>query len=464
MAEIMTPQQADIALSRGLITLEQYGKIVAPQAQQEMPSTNIDFTGQAPVEISPVASASVQAPIPAPTPTPPPAPQAQMPATPDVGVAAGAPSPQQQQQQGMVAPQTGFDLQTLAIAQQGAAIKSKEAGDIAAYSLAEKKAAELEKSKAESLMKMEQASNKALEDYNQSVQELSAIKLDPNQYWANKTTPQKIAIGIGLFLGAFGRGNEYQAMNILNRAIDDDIALQKSNIMAKRGEVQERENVFQKMINKFRDERSATAAAKAALYDQAQIELQKTAAKYQGGMGSAQVTQALGQLQSAKEAELAKLAQAKMLGLDPMIENLTEDQRERYVPGYTLALDKNAAQKAREVVAAKNSAVNVIDDMIKLPEKTLSLEARNKAEILKTQLTGFLRIPFTGPGVLTESERAMLMDILGDPTKILTMSNQKQKLMDLKKTLINTTNRQVEAYGAKPMTDVMNKRFGAEAR
>lgn len=448
MAEIMTPQQADIALSRGLITLDQYTKIVAPRSQQEMPSTNIDFTGQSPIEVSPVVSA-------------PAAPQAQMPVSPDVGMTTAAPPAPEPD---MTTPQTGFDLQTLAIAQQGAAIKAKEAGELAAFNLAEKKAAELEKAKADSLLKMEQASNKALEDYNQSVQELSAMKVDPNQYWANKTTPQKIAIGIGLILGAFGRGNDYQALDILNRAIDEDIALQKSNIMAKRGEVQEKENVYQKMMGRFKDEKAATAAAKAALYDQAQIELQKTAAKYQGAVGSAQVTQALGQLQSAKDAELAKLAQSRMLGLEPMVEGMTEDQRERYVPGYTLALDKNAAQKAREVVAAKNSAVNVIDEMLKLPEKSLSLAARNKAEILKTQLTGFLRIPFTGPGVMTESERAMLMDILGDPTKILTMSNQKQKLMDLKKTLINTTNRQVEAYGAKPMTEVMNKRFGAEAR
>lgn len=58
-------------------------------------------------------------------------------------------------------------------------------------------------------------------------------KVDPDRFWNNKSTGQKISIGIGLMLGGIGSGltgGPNTAAQMINSAIDNDIQAQKLDI------------------------------------------------------------------------------------------------------------------------------------------------------------------------------------------------------------------------------------------
>ena len=68
--------------------------------------------------------------------------------------------------------------------------------------------------------------------------------------------------------------------------------------------------------------------------------------------------------------------------------------------------------------------INSIIDIVTSPGYS-SLDLTTRA-IIKTRigaLVGNLRIPFTGPGVLTNDERYFLLDTIGDPTKIFALDS-----------------------------------------
>lgn len=67
------------------------------------------------------------------------------------------------------------------------------------------------------------------------IAEAQAQHVDPNHYWASKSTGGKMLAGIGIILGGMGaglqgRGGENPAMQAINRAVDADIDAQKANI------------------------------------------------------------------------------------------------------------------------------------------------------------------------------------------------------------------------------------------
>ncbi|MGD0331148.1 MAG: hypothetical protein ABSB40_12035 [Nitrososphaeria archaeon] len=64
---------------------------------------------------------------------------------------------------------------------------------------------------------------------------VQAQQIDPDHWWNQKSTGSKIAAGIGIILGGAGaglqrRGGENPAMQVINRAVDQDIDAQKTNI------------------------------------------------------------------------------------------------------------------------------------------------------------------------------------------------------------------------------------------
>lgn len=94
---------------------------------------------------------------------------------------------------------------------------------------------------AQSLKAQQQIMAESVAKANQSdaqvrsmIQKAYAEKVDPDHYWAKKSTPEKVLAAIGVFLSGWGAGlnktGGNQALSFISKAIDDDIAAQKSNI------------------------------------------------------------------------------------------------------------------------------------------------------------------------------------------------------------------------------------------
>jgi hypothetical protein len=111
--------------------------------------------------------------------------------------------------------------------------------------------------------------SRAETEYRSAVADLQKIdpKIDPNRYWANKSTEQKIAGGLAAALFGFaGKGMDFLAM--VNQEIDRDIDVQKSEFAQRRAiasdKVSGAKGSYEMMMDKVKDDRLAREAIKTA--------------------------------------------------------------------------------------------------------------------------------------------------------------------------------------------------------
>lgn len=144
-------------------------------------------------------------------------------------------------------------------------------------------------------------------DHAAAVKELAGMKVDPNKIWANKTTGDKIQVGIGILLGAFGQaltgGKSNYALDVIDQAIDRDIAAQKANIGAKQVVVGEKANAIAMLRQRFGDERLADITFKQAALERVKSEF-------------------FDKIVATKSAEVRARGQKAIAGIDEMISKI----------------------------------------------------------------------------------------------------------------------------------------------
>lgn len=81
------------------------------------------------------------------------------------------------------------------------------------------------------------------------------------------------------------------------------------------------------------------------------------------------------------------------------------------------------AKEFKKLATESLNALSLLEQYRKIGDKgsSFSLTDRAKAYALKQAIVGALRLPFTGPGILTESERNQLIKTLGDPLAFTTL-------------------------------------------
>jgi hypothetical protein len=103
-----------------------------------------------------------------------------------------------------------------------------------------------------------------------SIQEAADAKVDPGKFFKEKGTLASIGAAFAIGLGAYAAsitGGKNNAMDIIDNAIDRDIAAQKQAIQSKQQKVQDLKGSLQDMRVRFQDERQAEAAARAQQYE-----------------------------------------------------------------------------------------------------------------------------------------------------------------------------------------------------
>ena len=367
-----------------------------------------------------------------------------------------------------VAPLSGFELQSASIAQGARAAQQQAEADQSAISQIERQQAKIQKDRQQIEDKALDRANDVQKKHTAVLDELAATKISPDNYWAEKSTGQKIGIGIAMILGAYGAANTGQnsAVEVINKAIDRDLDTQKANYTAKKGVAAELDSAYAKFYGVYKDEKAATAAAKAALIDQASLKIQGNAARYKGEAAVAASTGALGQLQSLKEAELAKVAQAKAWGEDPKYAGMDEKTRSSYFPESSVAgLPRGKASfgsaaahdKFRETLGKMAGTITSLDqlkDMVSLNTGgKFTPEQKKRAEATIQPLVGALREPFTGPGILSIPEREMLEGLIANPTNVFSFDKVSLAALEtIKNKLISDANLQGELFGLKTST------------
>lgn len=274
------------------------------------PDPTLDPVGM--VSRAPPGPSSSQAPPPAPAP-PPHAPPPQAPEGPQYGLV----------------PVGGGGVQTIAahetemrgpslLRAQGARNQAVEdtvgrvadrSADLAAaeYGMAldqERGARAREQAAAQSLAERDEEMAQRQQDFDQSVKALSKMSVDPDRFWASRSTGQKISGLIGIALGGLGGSNA--GMNIINQAIERDIKAQEFAYGAARDTANAKQTAFGMAMQKYGQIDAARSMARAAALDAVIAQTQQMAALSKGTEAQNRADMALAALMDEKAQQVAQ--------------------------------------------------------------------------------------------------------------------------------------------------------------
>lgn len=245
-------------------------------------------------------------------------------------------------------------------------------------------------------------------------------QVDPNRWWKDRTTGQKVSAYISAFLTGFaGRPD------VIQQAIDRDIEAQKDTLdrmeRTRTQRLAANQGLYGMMRERFGDGLLAQKAVELATLGYQEREAQAAAARFKGPEVQARTQILLGELAEKKARALAEAraraaqlamaqyeaqlktqqqaaAQQAQSGAVVPLANLTPELLKRAVvvaPGQAvLAVDEDSAKKARESATSGAQLLRILDTAIRLRSEygseTLPTEAKKRLQSIGTELVGAL--------------------------------------------------------------------------
>lgn len=344
-----------------------------------------------------------------------------------------------------------LDVQKAAVLEAAKAGERQGAEAVAYHERIEKEANERDKKNIEADDKNRLELRGKLTELNNYADDIGKQKIDPERYWNNKSTGDKVLAALALGMGgaAASRGGSNPAMQMMESAINRDIDAQKSEINSAKDKYNAKAGIYNDMFNLFKDERAAKAAAMVNYLEIAQHQLGAINARYSGAAAKAQGNLLAGQIDEKKavyKQQFEAAIQRKQMmdnltsgkgGFNP--ELLAPEDRERAVGDgqkfYGLATSKAGAEAIRtlmpDVEMSRKNLAELIDigKMSRLGK--LSPTLKNRALVLTKSLQGSMRLDLLGPGTVQEHERKMLDEIIVNPSKIMSLGNESAQLQVL---------------------------------
>jgi hypothetical protein len=148
-----------------------------------------------------------------------------------------------------------------------------------------------------------------LADFDQSTKALSKQAMDPNRFWANAGTGNKIAALIASGIGggvAAMTGGRNAGLDAINSAIDRDIKAQEFAYSANRDSVNAKQTAFSMAMQKYGNEDAARAAARASAMDVAAAQMSQRAALWKGTEAGNRMLESAATLKEKSTAEIAQ--------------------------------------------------------------------------------------------------------------------------------------------------------------
>lgn len=255
-------------------------------------------------------------------------------------------------------------------------------------------------------------------------------EIKPDNYWANKTTGDKIRSFIGLALGGFASGwtkGPNLAAEAIDRAIQNDIEAQKANLGKKH-------SLLQTYLQQMGNLQDAEHMTKLTFQNQALQKLQIEADKLQDPTAKATAQQAIGTLQIQLSNQMAQLPQKQAI-----VQAVKEG---RAKPEALISMLPEHAQKAaREEVSSLQSISQTMQNVAAAFKEVATVggisgsipftQDRAKITANRALILNIIRAGMKGQGAISDQEmETSIMPNLPDATDTQTMLNQKlQKLM-----------------------------------
>ena len=293
--------------------------------------------------------------------------------------------------------------------------------------------------------------DKVINDLDETFKQIEQKKIDPNRYWANKSTGQKIMMGLGTFLAGLG-GGDNRVLQYVNKQIQNDIAAQKDQF-DRQG--QRAQNMYKVMLQRFGDERKAEAATEAMMIKSMQ---QRINAKVAGSK-SATIRANAAKMKLDMNVRLAELAQKinKGSGFLPGGTRIRPEQirdketSQRYIPELQqLVSSADDAKQVKKVIKSKKKYDSLLDEAIEWRKKygaeVLDRGAISEGKSIMAELALIAKSPEQyALGVLAGPDMDILDSVLGG--SLDRMGWVLPKLMRLRKNSDVYYNQELSNYG-----------------
>lgn len=317
----------------------------------------------------------------------------------------------QQSKDAEIASQNGNPSGVLSQAEQ--AINTMKQGAIMQAQAAQGTAGHIQSAFADAIGKMEsqakdfsvrnadllQGYDAELKKQQSAIDQFSEEKVDPNRYWGNMSTFNKVGSLISIALsGAMSGGGTNRAMDLITKAIDRDINTQKDNLAIKKQGMDMRDNFLSKINSRVSSEAQAEQLTRAYMLDQVKSRVEMASVQGDAAKAQGQLLQTLGELQlksikAAQEYAVAdvnagNVAAANGEDLPTLDEKadylaLSSKYKGQVIPQIGIARSREAATKGAQKIASYRIVNGKLNELEKLINtygvETIPSTARVKA-------------------------------------------------------------------------------------
>ncbi len=289
--------------------------------------------------------------------------------------------------------------------------------------------------------------------------------IDPNRLYANASTPSKVLAGIGLFFGglsmAFGNKNN-AALDIINKAIDQDIDAQKASIANQQTKLAGMRMGFGQYLNLTNDERTAELAERRRQQELALEKVQQITAQSDSDIVKAKGAKFEADMQTdlaktnlqlhQRQVDSTKGFKEKEVMPKSVSPEVQQNQDARSVVGFKgLAPDAESARAFRTENQHVIPATQKLDRVIDLLKNKSMLEikanpkTRNLIQQEINQVQNVLTPEIIGKARFSDFTKTEASNIVNDPTSWLnwtpnTIKSLEQFRDDMKKDLNTRAN------------------------
>lgn len=282
-------------------------------------------------------------------------------------------------------------------------------------------------------------------------------------YWADKSTGQKIGAGLSILLGSIGGSlsgtNDNAALEVINGAIQRDIKLQQMNYEKLKDGVGEADSAYSRLYKQLGDKEQTINQLYIMGLESTKSKLQEKIQQFGGEQAKVNGMKALADIQ-VKVDQLNADMSAKMAAQVAKSMAASKDMQQNLIPALGIyATTKEGASKMNELAGSTRAAQDGIGQLLSFSAqagKSISPEMRAKAETTASLVQAALRVPILGPGVVNEREFKLLERIVANPTDVFSLDNVNQvRLKQLSERLEAGLVQQAKAY------EVPNQQVGA---
>lgn len=311
----------------------------------------------------------------------------------------------------------GLDLKARAALADSQAAASSGSAQAAQYAaLAKGLAGEAEATKARR-QQYEQMIDQQMQKNMTKFDEYSSAKIDPNRLYASRTTGQKIMGAIGIALSSFA--GKDGAMKAIEKAVQDDINLQKEQINLTGLQLDKGRSLLKDMFDVTKDIDDATNMAQAALIQQAELKIKQIAAQTSSQVAKNNALSILGDLELKKVELLSKVndperlekqATTEALGSGPLeltpqntARLSTKTIKEGLIPGVGVAVNETARKEVATSRASMEQAISSLKELKAIREKVgveAGLGLADEKTANRAWLTAFEAVRSSGWGAM----------------------------------------------------------------